>query len=181
VVYRWYTAEPRTLQLADDVLARVSLANAYLALLWLCLTLCIGAWNILRKGRSPLHLDIRRDVAIWGGTAGVIHGIVGAMVHYRGKGWFYYFLYPPSKPHGFPIRYHLFGFSNHTGLIAWLVCLLRTPSVSVCPSLRRAGRVDGWAASGRFCAVKKTEAQYSSLNHPHAVVRIERWVPSSWA
>lgn len=124
VVYRWYTAEPRTLQHADDVLARVSLASAYLALLWLCLTLSIGAWNILRKGRSPLHLDIRRDVAIWAGTAGVIHGIVGVMVHYRGKGWFYYFLYPPSKPHDFPIRYDLFGFSNHTGLIAWLVCLL---------------------------------------------------------
>lgn len=124
VVYRWYTAEPRALQHADDALARFSLASAYLALCLISLTLGIGAWNVFRKGRSPIHLDLRRDVGIWAGAASIVHGVVGALVHYRGAGWFYYFIYPPSKPHDFPIRTDLFGFSNHTGLIAWLVCVM---------------------------------------------------------
>ncbi|MEI6666670.1 MAG: hypothetical protein WCP29_00840 [Acidobacteriota bacterium] len=129
VVYRWYTADPKVLQHADDFLARLSLALAYVAFGLLCATLSIGPLTVMRRGRVAAHLDVRRDVSIWAGIVSVVHGAVGLFVHYRGPGfvyykaWIYYFVYPPSKPHTIPLRFDVFGFSNHTGVIAWLLCL----------------------------------------------------------
>ena len=106
-----------------DVLTRLSFATAYPALVLLALTLVIGPWNILRGARNPVSGDLRRDIGMWAGVLGFLHALVGQNVHMRGRPWLYY-VYEKRAAHLLPIRHDLFGFANHTGLVATLLLLM---------------------------------------------------------
>lgn len=111
-----------------DVISRASFATAYPALGLLAATLLIGPWNLLRKQRNPVSMDLRRDVGIWAGIYGVAHTAIGQCVHLRGRPWLYYVYGPWEHHHTIPIRHDLFGMSNYTGVAAvlLLVALLAT-------------------------------------------------------
>lgn len=102
---------------------RLSIASAYVGLLFLTAALMIGPWNVLRGHPNPVSTDMRRDVGIWAGLLGLIHVGVGLQVHAGGK-WWQYFFYPPDPPHALPLRHDPFGFANFTGLGAALVLVL---------------------------------------------------------
>lgn len=120
-----------------DVVTKVSFATAYPALVLLVLTLLIGPWNLLRRRKSPISSDLRRDTGIWAGVLGVTHAVVGQNVHLRGRPWLYY-IYEHRARGPWGPRHDLFGFNNYTGLVASLVliALLMTSSDW---SLRRLG------------------------------------------
>ncbi len=106
-----------------DTKFRLSMASAYVGLLFLCIALALGPWNVLRGRPNPVSTDLRRDVGIWAAILGVLHVVVGLQVHMRGKMWLY-FLYPSDRPHTVPLRHDPFGFANFTGLGATLILLL---------------------------------------------------------
>ena len=106
-----------------DVITRLSFATAYPALIFVAATLLIGPWNLLRRKRTPVSSDFRRDVGIWAGILSLVHTVIGQDVHLRGRPWLYY-VYGPREAHNFPLRHDLFGFSNYTGLFSALVVLL---------------------------------------------------------
>ena len=106
-----------------DVITKLSFATAYPALILLAVTLLIGPWNLLRRKRTPISIDWRRDVGIWAGILGLLHTVIGQNVHLRGRPWLYY-VYDHSSAHIIPLRHDLFGFANYTGLESALVLLL---------------------------------------------------------
>ncbi len=110
-----------------DALTRASFATAYPALVLLSATLFIGPWNLLRRSRNPISIDLRRDLGIWAGILGILHTVIGQNVHLRGRPWLYY-IYAPKEHHQFPLRHDLFGFANYTGAISvlLLIALLAT-------------------------------------------------------
>jgi sulfoxide reductase heme-binding subunit YedZ len=110
-----------------DVISKASFATAYPALVLIGATLVIGPWNLLRGIRTPASSDLRRDLGIWAGIIGVVHSVVGQMVHLRGRFWLYYVYEHPDR-HAIPLRHDLFGFANFTGLLGviTLVVLLAT-------------------------------------------------------
>jgi sulfoxide reductase heme-binding subunit YedZ len=112
-----YVTRPYT-----NVVARLSYATAYPALVLLAVTLMIGPWRLLRKKRNPVSDDLRRDLGIWTGLIGVLHSVSGQFVHLSGRPWLYY-IYPPHPHHAFPLRHDLFGFANYTGLFGTLILL----------------------------------------------------------
>ena len=132
-----------------DVLTRLSFATAWPALLLLAATLVIGPWRVMRKKPYALSQDLRRDIGIWAGITGVLHAGVGQCVHLRGRPWLYYIY---EKWQVMPVRYDVFGLSNHTGLIAALILLLLL-ATSNDVSLRRLGpsRWKGWQRWNYAC------------------------------
>ena len=132
-----------------DVLTRLSFATAWPALLLLAATLVIGPWRVMRKKPYALSQDLRRDIGIWAGITGVLHAGVGQCVHLRGRPWLYYIY---EKWQVMPVRYDVFGLSNHTGLIAALTLLLLL-ATSNDLSLRRLGpaRWKGWQRWNYAC------------------------------
>jgi methionine sulfoxide reductase heme-binding subunit len=104
-----------------DWIARASFATAYPALLLVAVTLWIGPWNLLRRRRTPVSTDLRRDIGIWAGITGIAHAVIGQCVHLRGRPWLYY-VYGKSG-HLLPFRHDSFGWANHTGLLSALVLL----------------------------------------------------------
>jgi sulfoxide reductase heme-binding subunit YedZ len=106
-----------------DVITRLSFATAYPALILLAATLLIGPWNMIRKQRTPLSSDLRRDIGIWAGILGFFHAIIGQNVHLRGRPWLYYiYEYRKHGPTG--LRHDLFGFNNFSGLAATVVLIV---------------------------------------------------------
>jgi len=102
----------------SDVVTKLSFASAWPALVLLAVTLIIGPVRIL-AGKGPvLSVDLRRDVGIWAGLAGIFHAVIGQCVHLRGRPWLYYIY---EKWQVMPLRYDVFGLSNETGLIAALI------------------------------------------------------------
>ena len=132
-----------------DVLTRLSFATAWPALQLLAATLVIGPWRALRMKPYALSQDLRRDIGIWAGITGVLHAGVGQCVHLRGRPWLYYIY---EKWQVMPVRYDVFGLSNHTGLIAALILLLLL-ATSNDVSLRRLGpsRWKGWQRWNYAC------------------------------
>ena len=130
-----------------DVITRLSFATAWPALVLLAATLVIGPWRALRGKPAVLSLDMRRDIGIWAGIAGLLHAGIGQCVHLRGRPWLYY-VYDKMQEHLLPVRHDLFGFSNFTGLFAALVliALLATSNDS---SLRRFTG-SGWKSLQRW-------------------------------
>lgn len=120
-----------------DVLSKISFSTAYPALALLAITLLIGPWNLLRKRRTPVSTDLRRDIGIWAGILGLVHALVGQNVHLRGRPWLYY-VYEHHKNGPSGLRHDVFGFNNYTGLIATLV-LIALFATSNDWSLRRLG------------------------------------------
>src|SRR6185503_19255285 len=64
-----------------DVITRLSFATAWPALVLLTVVLVIGPWRILRGKPPVLSQDLRRDIAIWGGSLGVAQAIIGNAGH----------------------------------------------------------------------------------------------------
>ncbi len=131
----------------SDILTRLSFSTAWPALVLLTVTLAIGPWRTLTGKRAVLSLDLRRDIAIWAGIAGVLHAGIGQCVHLRGRPWLYY-IYEKTQDHLVPLRHDLFGFSNFTGLFAALI-LLALLATSNDAALRKLG-VDGWKSLQRW-------------------------------
>lgn len=96
---------------------RWSLASAYVAGALLAITLSIGVWNLLRRGSSPVSIDLRRDVGIWCGIFAVVHTLVGLNVHM--KNWTQYFVDDSGGP-----RTDLFGLANYLGSFALVVVVV---------------------------------------------------------
>jgi methionine sulfoxide reductase heme-binding subunit len=107
----------------NDVLTKLSFATAYPALILLAATLLIGPWNTLRHHRMPVSSDLRRDIGIWAGLAGLFHAVIGQNVHLRGRPWLYY-IYENRKHGPTGLRHDLFGFNNFTGLIATVILIV---------------------------------------------------------
>jgi sulfoxide reductase heme-binding subunit YedZ len=130
-----------------DVITRLSFATAWPALALLAATLAIGPWRILQGKPAVLSLDLRRDIGIWAGIAGLLHVGIGQCVHLRGRPWLYY-VYEKMQGHLLPLRHDLFGFANFTGLFAALIliALLATSNDS---SLRKFTG-SGWKSLQRW-------------------------------
>lgn len=107
-----------------DVITRISFSTAYVALALLVVTLSIGPWNVMRRQRSPVSNDLRRDIGIWAGILGLMHVGFGSCVHMRGRPWLYYVYQRSEGHHIFPLRHDIFGFANETGVLATIVLLL---------------------------------------------------------
>lgn len=108
----------------DRVQARLSLATAYAALLFLGATLLLGPARVLRGEHSPANTYLRRDLGIWAGLLALVHTAAGLTVHFPGRMWKYFFDRAPSLstvPH---LRLDGFGVANHTGLASALVLIL---------------------------------------------------------
>jgi sulfoxide reductase heme-binding subunit YedZ len=103
-----------------DVRHRVSMASAYVAIIYLVISLAIGPYRVSRNLPNPISFDLRRDIGIWVGLLATLHTIVGLTVHLRGRMWMYFLktLHPPR------FQMSLFGFANYVGAIATLVFLL---------------------------------------------------------
>ena len=125
-----------------DVITRLSFASAYPALILLAATLSIGPLKMLAGDRLATSFDIRRDVGIWAGIAGVFHAVIGQCVHLRGRPWLYYIYENWQQKHLLPIRHDLFGLANYTGIVAALV-LLALIATSNDAMLRKLG-TPGW-------------------------------------
>jgi methionine sulfoxide reductase heme-binding subunit len=106
-----------------DLRTRLSLGTAYLGLGCVALSLVIGPLHLLRGRPNPVSSDLRRDLGIWGGVAGLAHTAVGLTVHMRGKMQLY-FLPPPERHAALPVRLDGFGLANYMGLLASGVLLL---------------------------------------------------------
>jgi len=130
-----------------DVITRLSFATAWPALVLLTVVLVIGPWRILRGKPRVLSQDLRRDIAIWGGSLGMAHAVIGNCEHLRGRPWLYY-VYEKTQEHLVPLRHDLFGFSSYTGLFASLI-LLALLATSNDASLRKLGN-PGWKSLQRW-------------------------------
>lgn len=118
-VFVLYTTRPY-----PDVIARTSFATAYPALVLLVVTLWIGPWNVLRRKRTPVSSDLRRDIGIWAGVLGLVHTGFGLDVHLRGRPWLYFVYQKIEGPHLIPLRHDKFGFANYTGALATILLLV---------------------------------------------------------
>ncbi len=133
----------------SDLISRLSFATAYPALILMTAALAIGPLKILSGWRPAVSLDLRRDVGIWAGIAGVIHAGIGQCVHLRWRPWLYYVYDPADKTkHILPIRHDLFGLANYTGLAGALI-LLALLATSNDMSLRWLG-TPGWKSLQRW-------------------------------
>ena len=125
-----------------DLLTRLSFSSAYPALILIAATLLIGPIKLLSGARIAASLDLRRDVGIWAGIAGLFHTVIGQCVHLRGRPWLYYIYENWQQKHFLPMRHDLFGLANYTGLAAALI-LLALLATSNDASLRKLG-TPGW-------------------------------------
>jgi methionine sulfoxide reductase heme-binding subunit len=153
-----------------DVVTKLSFSTAYPALVLLVITLWIGPWNLLRRQRTPISSDFRRDIGIWAGILGIFHSAIGLCVHMRGRPWLY-FVYQRSEGHTFPLRHDIFGFANETGLLATIILLLLFVT-SNDYSLRRLG-TPRWKQLQRwnyllFLLVFLHTAAYQTIEKQHA-------------
>lgn len=63
-----------------DAGTRISIATAYVGLLWLCVTLILGPINILRGRPNPVSTYLRRDIGLWAAIVSTIHATLGLRV-----------------------------------------------------------------------------------------------------
>lgn len=102
---------------SDHLPFRISMTTAYVSMILLVAALVIGPLNVLRGRPNPVSTNVRRDIAIWGGSIGLLHVVAGLFVHLRGKMW-QYFVDPTPRWPAVPIRFDPFGFANYAGVIA---------------------------------------------------------------
>lgn len=57
----------------DTLLDAISLATAYICLVFMAIALCLGPLRALRSGQLALNIYLRRDIGIWAGMAGLVH------------------------------------------------------------------------------------------------------------
>jgi len=91
----------------------------YYALALALATLLIGPWHVWRRQRlPPVNLNLRRDLGIWAGLAGLAHVVLGTQVHLNGDLWQYFFVTPAPTAQ---LGADLFRLSNYLGLGATLL------------------------------------------------------------
>jgi sulfoxide reductase heme-binding subunit YedZ len=103
-----------------DLRQRMSLASAYVALIYLALSLSLGPYRIWRKLSNPISFDLRRDIGIWVGLLAVVHTTMGLMVHLRGRMWMYFL----ASLRPIRIQISWFGLANYLGGMATLIFIL---------------------------------------------------------
>ncbi len=47
-------------------------------------------WKVLAGDKLTVSFDLRRDIGIWAGLAGLFHTGPGQFAHLRGRPWLYY-------------------------------------------------------------------------------------------
>lgn len=112
------TLAVRELTTSEQAVFRWSMATGYVALALLGATLATGPLNVLGGRANPVSSDLRRDLGIWAGLLSVAHFVFGLQVHMKHR-WQYWLRDGSLLP-----RTDLFGFANHTGLVATLIALL---------------------------------------------------------
>jgi len=164
IVSLTYAATP-----PPDVRHRASMATAYAGLAFLCLSLWLGPWNVLRRKPNPVSFDLRRDLGIWAGLLAVIHTAVGLTVHLRGRMWMYFF----KELHPVRLQNSQFGFANYTGLVAALLfCMLLALSNDA--SLR-------WLRSRRWKSLQRWAYMAFALTVAHGIAyQLIEKRPLSW-
>lgn len=106
----------------DDLKYLWSMSTGYVSIILLAFTLLIGPINIYNKRSNPVSTDLRRDVGIWCGVAGLAHVVIGIQVHMGNIGL--YFFKAVEGQDSYKLRDDLFGFSNYTGLLAGLFLVI---------------------------------------------------------
>ena len=106
----------------DDLKYLWSMSTGYVGIILLATTLMIGPLNIYLRRLNPVSGDLRRDIGIWCGIAGLAHVVIGIQVH-MGNIWLYFFKAVQGEE-GFKWRSDLFGFSNYAGLIAGVILII---------------------------------------------------------
>ena len=117
VILVWivYTATP-----PPDLRHRLSLSTAYVALIFLGITLALGPWKYLTRKPNPISFDLRRDFGIWAGILALVHTGIGLTVHLRGRMWMYFF----KRLHPLAIQNSEFGAANYIGAVSALLFVL---------------------------------------------------------
>ena len=153
-----------------DVRHRVSMASAYVAIIYLVASLGIGPYRVWRKTPNPVSLDLRRDIGIWAGLLAVLHTVVGLTVHMRGRMWMYFLekLHPPR------IQISVFGFANYLGGIATLLFLLLL-LISNDLSLRRLGTLR-WKSIQRWSYIAFALIVIHGFAYQYVEKRDAAWV-----
>jgi sulfoxide reductase heme-binding subunit YedZ len=98
------------------------IGSGYLSLLLVSATLVIGPLNLLRRRLNPVNLDLRRDLGIWAGIAGLLHVLFVLRGSLRNDQILLYFLRRGCC--GYTPQLSLYGLSNDAGLLATLLLLL---------------------------------------------------------
>lgn len=98
----------------------LTLGLGYFSLAALVITLLIGPWQMLRgRRRTPVNINLRRDIAIWAGITGLLHVIFGFQIHLGGNILHYFF-----RPDSWMPLLNPFGASNVLGLAATILLAL---------------------------------------------------------
>ena len=115
-----------------------SMATAYAGLILLAVSLLLGPLNLIRNKANPVSSYLRRDIGIWAAIVSIIHVIFGLQVHMGGRIWTYFF-HDMEPGQGYAVRLDAFGFANHSGLVATLICIVLM-AVSNNASLKKLGQ-----------------------------------------
>jgi len=99
---------------------RWTMATGYAGLGLLAVTLILGPINSLRRVPTPVSFDLRRDLGLWACILSVWHVVLGLQSHLIGETW-RYFYYKNKFTYFSGLRHDLFGWANHTGLLATLI------------------------------------------------------------
>lgn len=103
-----------------DLRYRSSFASAYVAVIYLAISLALGPYRIWRKLPNPVSFDLRRDIGIWVGLLASLHTVIGLTVHLRGRMWMYFL----ERLHPIRLQKSWFGLANYLGSAAALILLL---------------------------------------------------------
>lgn len=117
-----------------DLRQRLSLASAYVALIFLAFSLWLGPYRLWRKRSNPVSFDLRRDIGIWVALLAIVHTVIGLTVHLRGRMWMYFL----ASLHPVRMQMSSFGLANYLGGVATLVFVLLL-AISNDLSLRKLG------------------------------------------
>lgn len=113
----------------------LSLALGYAGASGIATALAIGPFRVALRRRTPISIDLRRDVGIWAGLTTLAHVYFGLQVHRGGRFREYFFAAAPA-----PLvpRLDAFGVSNYVGAAA-AVLVAAVLFASNDASLRRLG------------------------------------------
>jgi sulfoxide reductase heme-binding subunit YedZ len=95
---------------------RMSLATAYVGLLFLAATLAIGPLNLLLRMRNPVSSDLRRDIGIWSALLGLLHVLVSLPI--PATNVIFFFIEQTDAQGDITVRLDVFGLANDAGLLA---------------------------------------------------------------
>jgi len=153
-----------------DLRHRISLASAYVAIIYLAISLALGPYRIWRKLPNPISFDLRRDIGIWVGSLASLHTVVGLTVHLRGRMWMYFL----EQLHPVRVQKSPFGLANYLGVAAMLVFLLLL-LISNDSSVRKLGTAR-WKSIQRWSYVGAGLTVVHGLAYQFVEKRQAEWV-----